>query len=85
MVFELKDSDLFVFSKQRDSLRLTLKWALLILVFLSPRGGYMSYLSSVRVQKNSSPKAPTAQESLFVSKCLAGLPRMPLGRVEGQT
>ena len=78
MVFELKDSDLFVFSKQRDSLRLTLKWALLILVFLSPWGGDMSYLSSARVQKNSSRKAPTAQESLSVSKCLAGLPRTPL-------
>lgn len=84
MVFELKDSDLFVFSKQRDSLRLTLKWALLILVFLSPWGGCMSYLSSARVQKNSSRKAPTAQESLSVSKCLAGLPRTPVAVWKGR-
>ena len=44
----------------------------------------MSYLSSARVQKNSSPKAPTAQESLFFSKCLAGLPRTPLARWKGR-
>ena len=84
MIFELKDNDLFVFSKQRDSLRLTLKWALLILVFLSPWGGCMSYLSSARVQKNSSRKAPTAQESLSVSKCLAGLPRTPVAMWKGR-